>query len=89
MELSELGEKVTAIEKRNQKVEADKAWETSLTRRSLIALSTYLVISLFMFSLGILQPFKNAIIPTLGFILSTLSMSYFKNLWVKYIYKRY
>jgi len=35
------------IIKRNKKVEADKAWETSFSRKILIAVLTYIVIVLF------------------------------------------
>lgn len=83
-----LEERVAKIEARNKKVEADKAWETSWTRKGLIALFTYLAISLYMkFVLGI-DPWINAIVPTVGFLLSTLTLSWFKELWRKYLYKK-
>lgn len=86
--MDNLEKRIEAIENRNKKVEADKAWEVSFARRVLIAFSTYLVIGLFMFSLGISDPFKNAIIPTFGFILSTLSLPFLKDFWIKYFYKK-
>lgn len=83
-----LEERVAKIEARNKKVESDKAWETSWTRKGLIALFTYLAIALYMkFVLGI-DPWINAIVPTVGFLLSTLTLSYFKKLWIKFVYKR-
>ena len=82
-----LEKRVSAIEKRNKKVELDKAWEGSFTRRGLIILLTYLVMSLVMNSIGVKDPMINAIIPTLGFTLSTLSLPYFKTIWMKYIHK--
>jgi hypothetical protein len=33
------------------------------------------------------SPFVNAIVPTLGFTLSTLSLSFFKKIWLKNINK--
>ena len=82
-----LEKRVSAIEKRNKKVELDKAWEGIFTRRGLIILLTYLVMSLVMNSIGVKDPMINAIIPTLGFTLSTLSLPYFKTIWMKYIHK--
>lgn len=79
---------IKKIKERNKKVEADKAWETSNTRKLLIALLTYLVIVLFFHFAWIINPFINAIVPTIWFLLSTLSMNYFKKLWIKNIYKK-
>ncbi len=75
--------RIKAIEKRNQKVEADKAWETSVTRKLLIAIITYLVIVLFFTVMKLGKPFINAIVPTIGFLLSTLSIDLVKSIWLK------
>lgn len=83
-----LEERVAKIEERNKRVEKDKAWETSWTRKALIALFTYLAISLYLkFIVGI-NPWINAIVPTVGFLLSTLTLPWFKTLWSKYIHKK-
>lgn len=87
-EISVLEKKILAIEARNQKVESDKAWETSYTRNVSVALLTYLVMVLFMNSLGVDNSWKSALVPTLGFTLSTLSLPYFKKFWLKYLYNR-
>lgn len=82
-----LKERIYKIEERNRKVETDKAWETSYARRFLIAIFTYLAIALYLkFVLGI-DPWINAIAPSIGFLLSTLTLPFFKDLWLKYIYK--
>ncbi len=78
-----LEERVLKIEQRNQKVELDKAWETSWTRRFLIAIMTYITIVLFFLVAKLPKPFINSIVPTVGFVLSTLSLPYFKKLWIK------
>ena len=75
--------RVYVIEKRNKKVELDKAWETSWFRRITIALLTYFVIVLFFTFACLPKPFVNSIVPTVGFVLSTMSMSFFKNIWMK------
>lgn len=76
------------IEERNKRVEADKAWETSWTRRIFIVAFTYIFIGLFLTSIKVEKPWLNAIIPAAAFILSTLSIPFLKSLWIKYIYKR-
>lgn len=81
-------ERIELIENRNKNVEKDKDWETSYTRKVLIAIFTYLAIALYLkFIVGI-DPWINAIVPSVGFLLSTLTLPYFKTLWKKYIYKK-
>ena len=75
--------RIEAIEARNSKVEADKAWETSWTRKISIAILTYLVVVSYLhFVIGI-EPWLNALVPVLGFLLSSLTISYLKRLWIE------
>ncbi len=71
------------ILKRNSRVELDKAWETSLTRRAVIAGMTYVVAALFMYRIGVEDFLLNAFIPTGGYLLSTLSLTPIKYWWLK------
>ena len=75
--------RLEAIEQRNQKVELDKAWETSWTRRILLSVFTYLAIGVYMWAIDISRPWLNAVVPAVAFMLSTLTMPFFKKLWVK------
>ena len=85
--IDQLEKRVAKIESRNTAVESDKAWETSFSRRALVAAFTYFTIALYMkFVVGI-DPWVNAIVPTVGFLLSNLTLPFFKNLWQKYLYK--
>lgn len=84
----ELEKRIKEIEKRNKKVEQDKAWETSLLRRLLLILFTYLTIGIYMKFVLKTDPWLNAIIPSLGFYLSTLSLPLFRKIWEKFITKR-
>lgn len=82
-----LEERVRKIEERNSTVAKDKAWETSYTRKLLIIFFTYISLALyFKFVIGI-DPWINAIVPTVGFYLSTLSLPFLKSVWIKYLYK--
>ncbi len=86
--LSELESRLRIIEQRNSKVETEKAWETSLSRRVLLMIFTYLAIGLYMQYIQIDRAWLNAIVPSVGFLLSTLTLPTFKNLWLKYFYRR-
>ena len=79
---------IEIIKQRNKRVEADKAWETSLARKIIIAVLTYIVIVVFFYFAGLPKPFTNSIVPTLAFILSTLTLPFFKRLWLDYVYKK-
>lgn len=74
---------VEKIKERNRRVELDKAWETSLTRRVAIAVSTYILVVILLYSLGVPKPFLNAIIPACAYLVSTLSMGILKEWWMK------
>ncbi|MFA6023231.1 MAG: hypothetical protein WC781_04030 [Candidatus Pacearchaeota archaeon] len=81
-------EEIKNIKERNKRVETDKAWETSKTRRIIIAIMTYIVIVIFLWSINAPNPWLNAIVPTVGFILSTLTLPFFKQFWINYVYKK-
>lgn len=83
-----LEKEIVGLKERNKRVEADKAWETSYTRRVLLAIFTYLAIALYLNVIEVPNPWLNAIVPSLGFLLSTLTLPFFKSLWLKYGYKR-
>lgn len=85
--MTDLEKEIQKIQDRNKRVELDKAWETSKFRKIVIAVLTYFVIVLFFVFAGLPNPFVNAIVPTLGFILSTLSLPLFKKVWLKYVHK--
>lgn len=77
----DIEQRIKGIEDRNRKVEADKAWETSWTRRGLLVLFTYLAIGAYMRGIDIDRPWLNAVIPAVAFMLSTLTMPLFKKIW--------
>lgn len=81
--MSSIEKRLEAIEKRNKKVELDKAWEISWTRRLSIALLTYAVVVSYLIAIDKEQPFINGIVPVIGFILSTLALSWIKKIWQK------
>lgn len=85
--LQQLAEEIEIIKTRNKRVETEKAWETSWTRRGMIVVLTYAVIAILFTFLGTPNPLSNAVIPSIAFILSTLSGPMIKKFWLKNIHK--
>jgi len=81
--LHAIEKEIAKIRERNQKVEANKAWETSWTRRIFIGVSTYFLIAVFLIIIKAQKPFISAIIPALAYLISTLSLGLLRNWWVK------
>ncbi len=77
-----LESEIRRIKERNARVEADKAWETSLARRAIIAAGTYAAAALFLLIIGSPNPYLAALVPALGFVLSTLTLPLFKGWWL-------
>ncbi len=84
MEEMNIEERVQKIEERNREVEQGKAWETSLTRRLLLAAFSYLAVAIFFIIIKLPNPWLNALVPALAFLIQQLSMPYFKKFWLKY-----
>ena len=76
-------ERLNKIEERNKRVELDKAWETSFIRILSISVITYVAAFFVLYSIGVNQPYLSAIIPVLGFILSTQSIPIIKKYWIR------
>jgi len=76
-------QELKAIHERNRRVELDKAWEVSATRRAVIAVITYIIVVIFLMLIGAPRPWITALVPVIGFILSTLTIPLIKRLWIK------
>ncbi|PLX27304.1 hypothetical protein C0581_03545 [Candidatus Parcubacteria bacterium] len=83
----DLEKEILLIKERNQKVELNKAWENSLIRKVMILVLTYGVIVLFMYVSDIERPWLNATVPSVGFFLSTLTLPFIKEWWIKKNFK--
>ncbi len=81
--LSDLERRVSVIEKRNTRVELDKRWETSWVRRVAVIIFTYVAIGMYLQFIHVTDPWLNAIVPAVGFFLSTLTLSVIKQFWMK------
>lgn len=76
--------RIEQIEQRNKRVEEDKAWETSFTRRLCIAILTYIVVVIYSYTISkINNIFLSSLVPVIGFTLSTISLSGIRKYWSK------
>jgi hypothetical protein len=88
MNLKEAKREILQIKARNKRVELDKAWELSFSRKILVMIFTYFAIGIYLWAIKIPQPWLNAIVPTVAFMLSTLTMPFFKKWWATTFYKK-
>jgi putative acetyltransferase len=79
---------IEALKLRNQKVEADKAWETSWTRRLIIAGITYIIVAAWLAMLDVGHHMLHAVVPVLGYIVSILTLPMLKTMWIEKIYRK-
>ena len=88
MNNEELQNEIIKIKERNKKVEFDKKWETSWTRRICICILTYIVVIIYSFIVRNYDNiFLSSLVPVIGFTLSTLSLKLVRNVWEKNINK--
>lgn len=78
---------IASIHERNKKVETDKAWETSKTRRLIITIMTYFIIVVFLYIINAPEPWLAALVPAIGYFLSTLTLPIFKKSWINKFYR--
>ena len=84
MDNKELENEIIKIKERNKKVELDKAWETSLTRKLCICIITYIVVVVYSHLINkISNIWLSSLVPVIGFTLSTVSLKLIRNVWEK------
>lgn len=84
MELKELEEEILKIKERNKRVELDKAWETSWTRKICIMVLTYIVVIIYSYVIrNNNNIWLSSLVPVIGFTLSTLSLKIVRTIWEK------
>lgn len=82
----DLKQQLEEIKKRNKRVELDKKWETSLTRKTCICILTYIVVLIYSNMISKANNiFLSSLVPVIGFFLSTLSLRLIRKIWEKYI----
>ncbi|HIK43440.1 MAG TPA: hypothetical protein IGR64_00990 [Leptolyngbyaceae cyanobacterium M65_K2018_010] len=79
---------VEELRDRNRRVEREKAWETSLTRRMLLVVLTYGITALVFWKIAVPSPLSDALIPSTGYIISTLTVPWAKQAWLARRYQQ-
>ncbi len=79
--IAEILQRLEEIEARNRRVTLDKEWETSTARKLSILATTYIAMCILFITLGNDRPLTNAVVPTLGFFLSTLTLPIVRDRW--------
>lgn len=88
MEFKGLENEIEQIKQRNKRVELDKNWETSKTRRFCICILTYIVVLVYSYLVRNYDNiFLSSLVPVIGFTLSTLSLKYVRKIWEKKLNK--
>lgn len=86
MELKNIEKEIENIKSRNKRVELDKKWETSWTRKLCICILTYIVVVIYSYIVRNYDNiFLSSLVPVIGFTLSTLSLRYIRKIWEKTI----
>ena len=67
MELKDLEKEIENIKERNKKVELDKSWETSWTRKLCICILTYIVVVIYSY---MVRNYDNIFLVNIVYILS-------------------
>lgn len=84
MRLNNLEQEISEIKERNKRVELDKKWETSYTRKLCICILTYIVVVSYSY---ITKNYDNiylsSLVPVIGFSLSSLSLKFIRKMWEK------
>jgi hypothetical protein len=80
--IKKLEQEISQIKDRNIRVEANKSWETSWFRVITISVITYVVASVVLYLIGVSNYILSALIPTVGYFLSTMSLPVIKNWWI-------
>ena len=84
--MEELKKALEEIKKRNKRVELDKKWETSITRKICICILTYIVVLIYSNMVNKSNNlFLSSLVPVIGFFLSTLSLRLVRKIWEKKI----
>lgn len=77
-----LENRIEKLEARNRRVEGDKAWETSWTRRLSIMLLVYITIVFYLRFVVHIDPWINGLVPVIGYFVSTLTVGFLKQHWL-------
>ncbi len=77
----DLEQAILEIQKRNARVDADKAWERSGMRRGAVAVLVFCVAWGWLLLQGSETALRDALFPPVGYMLSTTALSFLRVQW--------
>ena len=84
--MKDIEKEIKEIKERNKRVELDKKWETSFTRRLCICILTYIIVVIYSYLISRTDNiWFSSLVPVIGFTLSTLSLKGIRKIWEKRI----
>lgn len=75
-------ETISTLLDRNKRVEAEKAWELSFTRRAFLAGLTYVTAVLLLWLIGEARFLLLSFIPAISYVFSTLTLPWIRRMWI-------
>ena len=81
--LDDVHRELLEIKRRNARVEREKAWETSWTRRLVIAIAIWIGVWPWLQNLGVQRAALHALVPAAAYVLSTLSLPIVRRWWLR------
>ena len=85
-EIHQLQNAIDVLREEFKEEKKQQQFHSSWTRIITISTITYVTMAIYMYLLGVNQPYYSAVIPTTGFYLSTLSVSPLRRIWLKWCY---
>eukprot|EP01041_Mallomonas_annulata_P010036 gene10036-20898_t len=83
-EISELRCRLDTLDHRHALDDKGKKFDSSWTRVLIIMAITYVSLSNYMHLIGVGDPLRGAVVPTIGFYLSTWSLCFMRKLWIRW-----
>lgn len=79
---------IMELKLKNKKIEADKAWETSWTRRGIIGIVTYIIVAAWLAMLGVEHNLIHALVVVGSYLVAIAILPMLKKYWVDFVYTR-
>ena len=79
---------IITLKEKNKKIEAEKAWETSNTRRGIIAVVTYIIVAIWLDMLDVKHHYLHALVPVCAYLVAMSMLPFLKNYWINFVYRR-
>ena len=83
--MSPLEARVAALEERNRAKDANKSWETSWARFTVVCALTYALVALYMWAAGLKPLWLNAVVPAAAYAISTITIAPAQRAWARFV----